>query len=665
MEKPPENSKFLGEKYNNLHTSKEVVRAVSVSEEPVPQKKEAQINAYLERLERVLGKEPEGKGYLSGEERLESLLMKDFVLDVQNEDTIIDLARALYESEKKIAIERGQGGQIEVLESSDNELLDKYKNAILEKHEIQKKTLDSWFTYLKQNDAEYPIWFRYFVVRSLKNMGQFSRDEMRYANRTPDTIAPFPEFNAEALGFVKKAIETQLEIDGIKNDDKKTGKKKQELKQEKLQAYLQTVKLDEERQVELEKELTKRLEGKDFAKLYAFAQVETAGSLNRESLDGQWKKYAQNSNYRLLENELQGKGTGWCTAEGSAKGQIEQGDFYVYYTKSDVGMYTEPRIAIRMAGGAIAEVRGVNPKQELEPELVDTAKEMYKDLPGSEKYEKADHDMKLMTSIYNKCFITDRETGNKVYLNRELSKEELIFLYEIDNKIDGFGYEQDPRIAELRGERNTTEDACIAFDCTKEQIATNANEITKDTKAYIGPLEKGIFEKHLSMEYIYTSFPDKRIQSIEIKSGIEYPKTKDEWVKVYKDRGVSLERSTEEMLEKMERTILAENQKFVQLAVADLGFSDITTYEKICAKAEELGLELCAQDDGPKLRLSYDQPTDDYIRTAMKSIEVSDDYFRLWYLGRERDGESGLRWSYGRDVSEWYPDHRFIFRVRK
>lgn len=663
--KPPENSKFLGEKYNTLHTSKEVTRAVETSPEAIPQKKEAQISAYLDRLERLLKREPEGKGFLTGEERLEYLLMKDFTLDVKDEDILIGLARALYESEKKIAIERGQGGEIQSLKSSDSELLDKYKNAIFEKYEIQKSTLDSWFTYLKENDADYPIWFRYYVVRSLKNMGQFSRDEKRYANRTVDTIAPFPEFSAEALGFVKKAIETQLEIDGIKTDDEKTGKKKQQIKQEKLEEYLQTVKLDDERRPELEKELIKRLESKDFAKLYSFAQIEAAGSLNRESLDGSWKKYGQNSNYRLLEEGLQGKGTGWCTAEGSAKGQIEQGDFYVYYTKGGEGMYTEPRIAIRMAGGTIAEVRGVNPKQELEPELVDTAKEMYKDLPGAQKYEKADHDMKFMTSIYNKCFITNKETGEKVYLNRELSKEELMFLYEINDKINGFGYESDPRIQELRSQRNTTEDACIVFDCTKDQIATNVTEINKDTKAYIGPLEEGIFEKLPSMEYIYTSFPDKRIQLIEIKSTIEYPKTKDAWINVFKERSISLEGGTKEMLEKMEHTALPENQKFIRLTVADLGFDSSTEYQKICAKAERLGLQLCAQDDRPKLRLLYDQPTNDYITIAMKSIEFSFGSLRLWRLNRDGDRESRLDWRIGRFDLKWNTYYEFIFRVRK
>ncbi len=201
---------------------------------------------------------------------------------------------------------------------------------------------------------------------------------------------------------------------------------------------------------------------------------------------------------------------------------------------------------------------------------------------------------------------------------------------------------------------------------TSEQIAYKLNEITKDTKAYIGPLESGIFEKLPSLEYVYTSFPDKKIQMIDVKSGIEYPKTKDAWVKAYKEKNISPESGTEEMLEKMERTILPENQKFIRLTVADLGFDSNAEYQKICTRAEELGLELCEQDDGPKLRLSYDQPIGDYyLNTAMKSIEVSGGHLRFWCLDRYGDGETELHWSSGYAVRKWHPDNKFVFRIRK
>ena len=643
MEKPPENSKFLGEKYNTLHTSKEVNRAVATSEKDVPQKKESQINAYLERLENVLGKEPEGKGYLTGEERLEAILMKDFVLDINNQDLLVDLSYALYESERKIATERGHG----FLEISENELLNTYEDTIIEKYETQKKTLSSWLNYLKQNDAGYPIWFRYFVVRSLKNMGQFSRDEIRYSNRTSDTVAPFPEFNAESLGFVKKSLEKQFEIEEnqeikINNKDSKEVKEsKKNLKQEKYQDYIKTVKLDDKRRPELEKELIKRLESKDFAKLYSFAQIEAAGSLNRESLDGTWKKYAQGTDYRLLEDSLNGKNTGWCTATGSANEQLKLGDFYVYYTKGDNGIYTEPRIAIRMEDGVIAEVRGVNKNQELEPELVDTAKEMYKDLPGADMYEKAEHDMKLMTSIYNKCFKIDKETKEKIYTNKLLNKEELIFLYEIKDKIKGFGHESDPRIQELREKRNSVEDACVIFNYSKDQVAVNVSEMSENTKIYIGDLEQGIFEKISSSVTVFTSFPENRIQFLEPNLTTLYPKTVGAWIDAYSKKGRKLDPQEEDgivisngskMIGVMEQTELPKNQKFIELSVKDLGFKSSVSYEDICSKAKTLGLEMCTQDDGPKIGLSCSQLSNDFFAMAMKPISISNGFSYVWML---------------------------------
>lgn len=655
-----ENPKFLADKYNTLHTAKEVERSVENKEktegEKIPQKKEAKIASYLERLDNISKTK-------RGSELLEHILTKDFVLDVKNEDTLIDLARALYESEKKIAIERGQGGQIEELEASDSDLLDKYKNAILEKYEIQKKTLGEWFNYLKHNDANYPMWFRYFVVRSLSNMGQFSRDEKRYSNRTGDTIAPFPELNAEALGFVYKALQKQFEIDEIKNDNKELGKTKQDIKQEKLDEYLKGVTLDEERRIDLEKELTNRLLGKDFAKLYAFAQVETAGSLNRESLDGKWTKYNQGSDYQALERGLQGKGTGWCTAEGSAKGQIEQGDFYVYYTKSQNG-YTEPRIAIRMAGDQIAEVRGVNPKQELEPELVDTAKEMYKDLPGAQKYEKADHDMKFMTSIYNKCFNINKETGEHMYIHQELTKDELVFIYELNSSISGFGYEPDPRIQELRSNRNLDQDLPVIFECNSEQIARNINEVNKETKAYIGEWNPDVYNKlPENIEYLYENFPEKKIFKRDIELST---KTSEQYTKEIKSTGASIYDYAQDMLDKLKPLDKNESVKLVSFSVEQLGYPEGATLEKIYKKANELGFDLCDPHVGPELRLNYtDQPSGEYLYIAMNSITDRDDYPGVFHISRGSGGEVWLLHNYGQPDYKYSGNSRFVFSPRK
>lgn len=664
MEKPPQNN-FLAEKYNDLNTSKEVERAISEKEkvEKVPQKKDARIGAYMERLEKVIYRDPEGKGDLTGGERLESMIMKDFVLDIKDEVVLAKLARSLYESEKKIAIERGQTNQVQELEAKDSELLEKYKKSIIEKHEIQKETLNSWFNYFNANDAEYPIWFRYFVFRSLKTMGQFNRDNATYAKRTQDTIAPFPEMNAEALAFVYTAINKQLEIEEIPKD----GRDKKEIQTEKdriKKEYLKDIPLDDTRREQLEQELLKRLEGKDFAKIYAFAQVEAAGSMSRESLKGEWIKYPKDSNYRILEKGLKGKGTGWCTAEGSAKGQLEQGDFYVYYTLNKQGEPTEPRIAIRMANDSVAEIRGVNPRQELEPELVETAKEKYKDLPGAEKYEKADKDMRTMTSIYNKAFKVNPETKEKIYLNPNLSREELVFLYEINSTIQSFGYDKDPRVKELRDKREVLQDAPVVFGCKLEEIAFDLEDINENTKAYIGEWNPKVFN-HLpkNITHLYEEFPNKKILRRELELN---PKTGEQYKNEIVTGGMQIYSEAEFMLNKMKTLDKKEKLNVVSFSVEQLGFPNGATLQQIYDKAKELGLELCPPQVGPELRLAYrDQPSDEYLRVAMDSINDSDGLPRLFYVLRHDDGGEWLYGNHGHLDDEWLPHDRFVFVSRK
>lgn len=431
---------FLGQKFQDIHVSEEAqtLAEYTTRKEDLPKKqsKHATIDRYLRGLDRIM------KNRLSVAKLIEQSITDDYVFNVEDPELVKSLARDLYESEKKVAINQGRGGDIQQLD--DEEILERYKESIIEKAKIQKESLQSWITYLKEGE-DYPMWFKYYVVRSLKKMGQFNRDATSYGTRTERTIAPFPEMNAEALAFVFKGLTGELE--------------KEELE------------LNTERKEELEQELDKRLASKDFAKLYAFAQVECAGNLDRESLEGEWVVYPQGSDYRELEKGLKGKGTGWCTASGSAQGQLANGDFHVFYTKNKAGIPTEPRIAVRMENRdgiqTIAEVRGVDASQALEPALVNTAKEHYSQLNGAERYEKADRDMKMLTAIYDRCFKVNRETQTKVYLDPVLNESELRFLYEIDAPIKGFGYEKDPRISSILSARKfiLNEDISTALNC--------------------------------------------------------------------------------------------------------------------------------------------------------------------------------------------------------
>jgi hypothetical protein len=630
-----ENQNFLQEKYPDMPGSKPVERAVDRARDSGEKIRDNtdRVDAYMDRLNEISSKE-------RGFDLLKNKILNSFTLAVDDEEKLIKLAEGLYESEKRLLVEQGRGGDIQKL-GSEKEILEHYKPLIREKAEIQRKTLSSWLEYLQKNDAKHPMWFRYFVVRSLEKMGTFNKEKADYAKRTPTTVAPFPELNSEALGWVyKKFTENLGDIQDFDPQDPDAEQKK--------------------------KALEKMVKKKDFAKLYAFALIETAGRLNRESIEGDWKKYNQGGDWHVLEQELKGKGTGWCTAEGSAKAHLEGGDFYVYYTKGSDGAYTEPRIAIRMDGGQLGEVRGVNYRQELEPDLVDIAQEKYHNLPGGEAYDKKAGDMKKVTKLAKK-----QEKGES------FTKDELIFLYEIDSPIEGFGYDydRDPRIKELRDQRKMSlkEDAAIVLECAPDEIAWKQGDINKKTKAYIGSLFKGIFQKGL--ENIYTSFPEGRIEKANMEIGGKTEAELEKEIKNKKDdqgRNYQIYQYAESMMRNPDFTVAKNPEQIdlVRLKVRDLGFTKNPTTDEIYKKAEEFGLELCPAETGPHLRLKYkevfkrEQPMNEYLYTAMKQVPDSSGDLRVFSVYRSGGGfwlddgwaESGSEWSLGSE---------FVFRLRK
>ena len=95
------------------------------------------------------------------------------------------------------------------------------------------------------------------------------------------------------------------------------------------------------------------------------------------------------------------------------------------------------------------------------------------EFPDKEIYKKKVHDMKMLTYIYTKW-----KNGG------DLSKEDLRFLYEIDDKIIGFGYLKDPRIGEIIEDRNKREDLSFIFDCSLEQISFTKEEALRGNIIY-------------------------------------------------------------------------------------------------------------------------------------------------------------------------------------
>ena len=423
---------------------------------------EERVKHHLERLEEAIKRPRRDMDGEVRQERLQRALVNKATINLQDEALVEKIARGIFASEKKATQERGEGQGAEGAQPNFEKVKDDYIKLVHEKRSLQLSSLSRWTEYLLKNDAQHPPWFRYLAIRGALKMGDIDRDAPKFAHRSKDTTAPFPELNAEALGFVFKALSNHSDPSLLENIE------------EKLTLPLRTA-----------------LAANNFSALYAVALVACNQTIDRSRLEGEWRKYDQFSEHTILERDLSGKGTGWCTATGSASGHLKGGDFYVFYTKNEKGECTVPRLAIRMDNDRIIEIRGIAPGQEVEPEFVEVAKKMGMTLPGYEEFKKAFAEMKRMTEIDKSCFRRDAagKFAERLEPKPLFSKDDLRFLYEIDSKISSFGYEQDPRIEEILQTRSDKlADYAQMYEVERDQVVTDKRDITSSTRVYIGDL---------------------------------------------------------------------------------------------------------------------------------------------------------------------------------
>lgn len=633
-----ESPEFLKNKYN-LHNAPEVERAAKRTEqrsrlrnaaagqagEKMSQNPEARIQNYLDRLER-LTLDPEKvqqRKMFGAEPRPRALsLLREMVMAKYVRPNKEKMAEGAARVEERAAREMGIEAHY-----GEQELAQRGDIAV----EDLEKSLDNWIAYLSDMNEPYPTWFRYYVFRNVLDLGDYDKDKGEFTKRSQGSTRLFPDIDRGALAYVEQMIETA-------KDPAMLGR---------LQRAQESTETPRDQLITKEK--AANFAKLSFAKQYAKG-IKVAGEITPEmkkETRGRWVKYSRGTDPTALWASLQNKGAAWCTKGfATAETQLKGGDFYVYYTYNRQGKPTIPRIAIRMQEENIGEVRGVaDNNQNLEGNMAAIAEEKMEELPGAEKYRKASSDMKILTLIDKKS-----KSGEK------LTKNHLIFLYEIDSSIEGFGYQRDPRIEEIRKTRNPEEDASIVFECEPNQIAHNAKEITKNTKAYIGPLFKGVFQ--LNLEHIGTSFPEGMVKRMEAElTG----KNGEEIERELKEKNINISEYASDMLKKLFAST-PKHLDLVRLTVKDLGFPNGATTDAIYKRAEELGLELCPQDTGPNFRLQNFTP--DWIYIAMKQITDRGGSPCVFYLRRCGDG----LWLFSRWASpdvRWDDDSECAFRLRK
>ena len=407
---------MISKVYSNLHNSDRVLKASNVSD-----KKRERLLKYFEKLEELHNKVAKTKS-VNGEKLLKSFYYDLYVIKPEN------IPESYFQNQIRLARERGYGN-IELTEEDKRGMTE-------EVIDDQKKSLDKWIEYFlyDEESKSYEMWEKYWVFQGLQNLGKYDKETSKFSKRDKTTVYPFPPVEREYIFTTLKLMEDFLK-------DKKS---KEDIKQ--------------------------ALSTGNFRLLYEYVikQSFLKGEHQSNSTDGKWIKYEQGSDYNILRNSLQGYYTGWCTAAGEnfAKSQLAGGDFYIYYSLDKNGEAKVPRIAIRMDGkDKIGEIRGIADNQNMEPEMMPILEEKLKEFPDKDKYLKKEHDMKLLTLI-------DKKVNNNI----ELTLDELKFLYEVNSKIDGFGYKKDPRIEEIKSKRNGRRDYSLIFNVKEEEVALSHEE---------------------------------------------------------------------------------------------------------------------------------------------------------------------------------------------
>ena len=475
---------FINKLYNNLINSEEVKRSVEKARKRGVKisNREDMLKAYFDRLEDVHDITRNRKLENANDSAENNEVIKESQIKLKlkvlkyfyyEKYVIKELPQDYIELQKKIAKERGYGN-IDVTEEMKEKMLEEVRNG-------QKTSLDSWISYLISSDAMYPTWFKYYAFQGMLKLGKFDKEKGEFTKRTSSTVTPFIELNPEILGQMYNILQKTI------NKEELTDKEEQALSN-----------------------------GESFKKLYKYFLVGNyKDQENLEETKGVWIKYNQGDNYKSLWQSLQGKNTGWCTAgEVTCKEQVKKGDFYVYYTYDKEGNPTNPRIAIRMNGNnKIGEIRGIGPDQNLEPEMLPILNEKLNEFSDKDEYLKKEHDMKLLTEI-----------DNKDQKGEELTKEELRFLYEIDSEIEGFGWQKDPRINEIKKKRNVKKDLSKYYKINDYLIAVTYNEI--DLKTKIAYINNKFFSDEELLKYkellkIYNTIKNERIIKDEFKEVIK------------------------------------------------------------------------------------------------------------------------------------------------
>ena len=397
---------FLNKIYKDLINTKEIKHT------SIGRNKNEDLNIYLNRIERITRKSKDHDNLRI----IKELYHQKYVIKKEN------IKESYFEKREQIASVLGYG-KIKYTE----ELKEQEKLYIIKE---QEKSLDEWIEYFSSKDTEmYPTWFKYFCFQGMIRIGYLDKKNKKFTKRTETTAKPFIEINKEAISMI----------------------------------YSELIKILNKKNIS-DKQLEELLKNGSFSKIYAYCILKIKKQKQQifNSEEGIWKKYDKKSNPYILFSDIHNKGTGWCTAGGieTAKAQLEEGDFYVYFTKDEFEKYTNPRIAIRMKNEKIIEIRGIEENQNIEPCMGKIVEKKLEEFENKEEYIKKIKDMEILSEIYIKE-------------QKNVTKEELMLIYKLKKTTLGFGYEEEELIEKIIKKRNNIQDLNYIF----KEIETIENDL--------------------------------------------------------------------------------------------------------------------------------------------------------------------------------------------
>lgn len=303
---------------------------------------------------------------------------------------------------------------------------DKKKKSIIEN---QKNSLDLWIDFL-MNDNEYPMWLKYWTLKSITKLGKYDKEKESFSKRTKKTISSFPEFEEKVIKSLYNYV-----LNYINND------KGNDL------------------------ELNTLINNANFSKMYAYV-FKIYFNKDLDYCDGIWKKYSLLESADLV-NDIKNKNTGWCITDPyEASSFLELGSLNIYFLKDNNNEYSMPRVCIRDISGEIIEIRGILSNQNVECELLDVIEKKLYDYSNYDDYTSLIIDMRHFHDIEEKC--------KKGF---EFSREDLIFLYEIKNKISYFGRESNIDNLNILKYRNVTKDLATIFMIDEKYVGTSYDDL--------------------------------------------------------------------------------------------------------------------------------------------------------------------------------------------